>query len=421
MYCLVSGGPYGLEPLIGSVGVSLGLVLILLIPIVWALPTALMTAELSAAIPEEGGYYIWVKRALGPFAGFMCAWLSWLYSLVDAALYPLLFAQYLGQNLEQLFGWSGGDTRLFLVAVALIHIIVITYLNLKGIQTVGWVATLLATLIIGPFAVFVLKAGISIENLPPMQFQSGDLAVGLGTVMWNYLGWDQLSTVTGEIERPQRSVPRALAIAIPLVTIVYLLPVLAGYRVAKNPAIWVDGSWPTIVTAAAGTKVGILVLLGGLCSASAMFVSQMLASSRIPAVLAQDGYLPKTLSEISPKWGTPAKSILFCAFLYTCLSWFSFSELITVNALLYGLSIVLEFAALIALRKKEPTLTRPFLIKGGLPILYLIAIPPILLTGLLAVVTVIEEGWLKQIVTLAAILVGVGFYMLRRPKTAIMN
>lgn len=103
-FCLVSGGPHGLEPVLGESGIALGIILILIAPIIWALPISLMTAELSSAIPEEGGYYVWVTRALGPAPGFMCAWLSWLYSIVDAALYPLLFATYLSKYVEMTTG-----------------------------------------------------------------------------------------------------------------------------------------------------------------------------------------------------------------------------------------------------------------------------------------------------------------------------
>src|SRR5499427_9645144 len=82
---MVSGGPYGLE-----------LVALILTPLIWSLPTALMVGELSSALPEQGGYYAWVRRALGPFWGFQEAWLSLIASIFDMALYPTLFVLYLG-------------------------------------------------------------------------------------------------------------------------------------------------------------------------------------------------------------------------------------------------------------------------------------------------------------------------------------
>ena len=96
-YFIVSGGPYGLEELIAKAGFRAALWILLLTPLLWSLPTALAVGELSSAIPEEGGYYVWVRRALGPFWGFQEAWLSLAASLFDMAIYPTLFVLYLGQ------------------------------------------------------------------------------------------------------------------------------------------------------------------------------------------------------------------------------------------------------------------------------------------------------------------------------------
>ncbi|HEY3874001.1 MAG TPA: amino acid permease, partial [Candidatus Kapabacteria bacterium] len=95
IFFCVSGGPYGLETVVQS-GKGMAIALIVGVALVWALPIALLSAELGSAIPEEGGYYEWVKRGVGPRAGFTCAWLTYLYSCVDVAIYPVLFLKYLG-------------------------------------------------------------------------------------------------------------------------------------------------------------------------------------------------------------------------------------------------------------------------------------------------------------------------------------
>src|SRR5690348_15952860 len=96
-YFMVSGGPYGLEELVQDSGYKLALLAITLTPLIWALPTALMVGELSAALPEEGGFYVWVRRAMGPFWGFQEAWLSLVASIFDMAIYPTVFVLYLGR------------------------------------------------------------------------------------------------------------------------------------------------------------------------------------------------------------------------------------------------------------------------------------------------------------------------------------
>ena len=78
-------------------GYGRGIALLLLTPILWSLPTAFMIGELSAALPEEGGYYAWVRRALGNFWGFQEAWMSLVASIFDMAIYPTLFVLYLGR------------------------------------------------------------------------------------------------------------------------------------------------------------------------------------------------------------------------------------------------------------------------------------------------------------------------------------
>ncbi len=78
IYCSVSGGPYGLEGVIGESGAGMGLLLILVTPFIVGLPTALLTAELGTAMPVEGGYYHWVKTGMGPFAGFLEGWWNWV-------------------------------------------------------------------------------------------------------------------------------------------------------------------------------------------------------------------------------------------------------------------------------------------------------------------------------------------------------
>src|SRR5215470_11317349 len=95
MYLVVSGGPYGLEDAVHYAGPRLAMLLCLIVPLTLSLPTALMAAELTALMPVEGGFYFWVKEGLGAFAGFAEAYLTLVYTAVDMAIYPVLFAAYL--------------------------------------------------------------------------------------------------------------------------------------------------------------------------------------------------------------------------------------------------------------------------------------------------------------------------------------
>jgi amino acid transporter len=257
VFCCVSGGPFGLEPVVSESGAAVGLLLVLLLPFVWALPDALTSCELAPAIPVEGGYVVWVRRAMGEFAGFLNAWWTWIYTLVDAAIYPVLFATYLGATAKLLLGTEalqGTDAQW---AVALAMIGVFAWINFRGARLVGLTSSALALMILVPFALFVVVGAVKLFAeprelalaLPDGAALRSSLAAGLGIVMWNYLGWDALSTIAEEVDDPARAYPRALLSGIATVTLVYLLPTVVGLYFYPDAAKWVEGAWPQIAEA----------------------------------------------------------------------------------------------------------------------------------------------------------------------------
>jgi amino acid transporter len=94
IFFTVSGGPYGLEPLLGYAGRNGALLLLIITPLLWDVPAILTVLELNSMMPVTGGYYQWVKRALGLRFGFYEGWWTWLYTFVDLAIYPVLFVEY---------------------------------------------------------------------------------------------------------------------------------------------------------------------------------------------------------------------------------------------------------------------------------------------------------------------------------------
>ena len=92
IYFTVCGGAFGIEPLIGYSGPGLAILLIALTPIIFSLPNLLIVQELQTMMPAQGGYYHWVKRAFGPFAGFLAGWNNWVVSWLDVSIYPVFAA-----------------------------------------------------------------------------------------------------------------------------------------------------------------------------------------------------------------------------------------------------------------------------------------------------------------------------------------
>src|SRR5260370_12300436 len=151
MFFTVSGGPFGLEGLVGWVGPGVAVLLLLATPLLYSVPEALLIGELASMLPVEGGYYQWVKRAFGRFWGFWNGWLSWVYSLMDMAISPVLLIQYLRFFAPRLLGLGA-----WLVALALIW--GATWLNLRGTRVVGTASRWFAATVLAPFAVLAAVA-----------------------------------------------------------------------------------------------------------------------------------------------------------------------------------------------------------------------------------------------------------------------
>jgi len=425
MFFTVSGGAYGLEDLIGSSGPGMGLLLIIVTPLIWSLPTALMVAELSTAMPVQGGYYAWVKKAMGPFWGFAEGWLSWLTSFVDMAIYPVLFADYLSALLVQQFNLHIiEENQLVHWLVTLVIIWVFTYLNIRGSKSIGDSSNWFGLFILAPFAVMsvigiakliVHPVKIWEPFIPPDSNILGAFGVGLFVVMWNYLGWDGVSTVSGEIDNPRRNYPRALALTIPLVTLAYLLPVIAGLGAAPDWAGWTAGYFPDVATAIGGKWLGAWLAIGGLVSAIGLFSALMLSISRLPFVMAEDGYFPKVITKMHPKFDTPWVAITLCAVIYSFFTLSAFSSLVVVDVILYSGALILEFAALVVLRIKAPNLKRPFKVPGGWFGIVLVCLFPAAVLALAVISTIQEEGISALYLSLAAMATTpIAYWLLRK-------
>jgi len=297
LYFSTSGGAYTTETLVASVGPGAALLILLLVPVVYSLPEILIIGELASMLPLEGGYYRWVQRAFGPFWAFQNGWLTWMYSLVDMAIYPKLFVTYLAWFAPELPRWG-------IWTVGLVVIWGATAVNLAGAGRVGRSSVWAGTFIITGFLATSVAALVHASHVPWHPFSApgsggkGAMAVGLSIALWNYIGWDNASTVQGEVRDATRSYPRALAIALPLVVAGYIIPLLATLS-ATDWSTWVEGGWPRIALAAGGALGPLLaawLALGGMVSALALFNALLLAYSRIPFVMAMDGLLPAALA-----------------------------------------------------------------------------------------------------------------------------
>ncbi|XP_051119198.1 probable polyamine transporter At1g31830 isoform X2 [Andrographis paniculata] len=394
----VSGGPFGVEDSVKAAGPLLALAGFLLFPLIWSIPEALITAEMGTMFPENGGYVVWVSSALGPFWGFQQGWMKWLSGVIDNALYPVLFLDYLKSGIPAL---GGGLPR---VIAVLALTIVLTYMNYRGLTIVGWVAVLLGVFSILPF---IVMGFISIPKLRPERWLASDLHnidwnLYLNTLFWNLNYWDSISTLAGEVDNPKKTLPKALFYALILVVLGYFFPLLTGTgAIPLHRDLWTDGYFSDVAKILGGVWLRWWIQGAAAMSNMGMFVAEMSSDSFQLLGMAERGMLPEFFARRS-RHGTPLVGILFSASGVLLLSWLSFQEIVAAENFLYCFGMILEFVAFIRLRIIAPEVPRPYKIPMGTIGVTLMCVPP---TILICVVLALSS--LKvMVVSLVAVMMG---------------
>src|ERR1700685_848587 len=295
---------------------------------------------------------------MGNFWGFQEAWLSLVASIFDMAIYPTLFVAYL----TRMFPWFQENHRG--VAVRLGVVIVCAILNIMGVKVVSTTSLWLFFALSAPFAAIFVLAPFKIHALANAVTKpttsNVDILGGLLICMWNYMGWDNASTIATEVERPQRTYPRAMLVAVVIVCLTYVLPFAAMWITGLPASALVTGAWADIAQLMGGPALRIALVAGGMISAFGMFNALVMSYSRLPLAMAQDGMLPKVFAKLHPTTRAPWVAIAVCAVGWAMCLGLGFQRLVTIDILLYGCSLGLEFVALIFLRVREPNLPRAF-------------------------------------------------------------
>jgi amino acid transporter len=411
MYASACGGPYGMEDFVPKVGPGLFMLLLVVTPWLWGLPTAFATAELSTRRSVAGGYYRWAREYLGEFWGYQEGMWNLLSSFLDNALYPVLFASAIGHLVP---GFS--PLQQWLTAVAFIgcH----TYLNYRGIQIAGASAVALNLFLIAPLAWLVVAAAGEIRFNPflPLAAPGVDLAGGFGSclalAMWLYSGYYEVSAAAEEIENPARNIPLALLILSPLVIASYALPTLAGLASVGGWQTWESGQFTTMGHELGGPGLGHWLFLGGAASYSVIFLAYLLWWSRLVWAMSADGHLPAFLQKLHPRYGTPHRVLGLYAAIYALMAAFPFEDLLVADIWLAGASNLVLQASLVKSRSKVPNDAPGFRIPGGRVGLWLNVLLPGATWLLLLVFTARDH----LLLGVAALLFGPILYFLTRRR-----
>jgi amino acid transporter len=379
MYAYTTGGPFGLEDQVTTSGPGLTLLYHLFIPLLWCIPVSLVAAELTTAIPVEGGFYRWARLAFGDFWGFLAGWWNWSASFLLGGAYAVLFTDYLSFFFPFIANWKH-----YMVSVAVVALI--GWINVRGIQMVGAVSAILETFIALPILALCVIAATKWHHnpfsplipphVPPFQVFGVGLALGL----WLYSGYEQLSSVAEEVDHPQRTYPRALALVVPLSIATYFFPTLFSLAALGDWTKWHTGYFSIAAQIVGGRWLGIWMTLAAMVTNLALLNATVLTSTRMPSTMAEDGYLPAALTKKHHRYGTPWIAVIVSSAIYALLASHTVTQLLTVYIWLRIGVTVLTVLAAPRMRQKAPEAARSFRIPWGRTGLWYVVIAPLVMS-----------------------------------------
>ncbi len=183
--------------------------------------------------------------------------------------------------------------------------------------------------------------------------------------MWNYAGYEQLSSTTGEMKNPQKTFVRILAWNTPMNVLTYVLPTTLALAVLGN---WQEWKTDYIVTASrliGGPALGAAMLIAAMIGTLSLSNSTILYTTRVPATMAQDGYLPAWLGKIHERYGTPTRAIAVSTVVYCLLAKFDVEDMVNIYIWTRIATTLLTLFAAWQMRRKLPDAPRSFRIPGG--------------------------------------------------------
>ena len=439
----VSGGPLGSEEIISSLGPVIGLGLVLVFSLVFSIPQAMITAELSTAFPSNGGYSIWVQAAFGTFWGIQESYWSWFSGVVDSALYPVLLYS-TGQQL--LSGMASGAHKTSISACNITGAggedddddgsrmlwgcmldpgsgCALEYAVKLGTLALFCLPNAISSRVVGDFlAVLCLVAMLPflvIACLSLPQWRSAnfirrpkhlDWATGVSTAYWNLSGFDSASTFAGEVEEPHKTFPRALFLSVAFIVTMYILPLFAGAGADPGWRCWTDGSLTSVALRVGGSWLGVWVVATSALSTWGLFASELLEDSFQLVGMAEMGLAPKLFATRNRFTGTPINCILLQFVIIGALVSLDFQQIMCVDNFFSAAAAALEFCACIKLRYSQPQLERPYRIPLHRAALALALLLPITLSLYVCYATLVESRE-SMLVVCAGLGVGLLLYL----------
>jgi len=391
--------------------------------------TAMAYAELGSCFHSAGGGYLWVKSSLPHPNGFLAGWMTWFASSVACSLYALGFGAYFGHVLEG-FGLHIPVIPYFSVekTLAVAACLVMAYINYKGASEAGLAGTIVTLAKVFVILLFIGFGLWAMRGMPewkgnfdpflPMGF--GAVLSAMGLTFIAFQGYEVIAQCSEEVMDPERSIPRAIFLALAIVIPIYLLVALVaiGAIHAEGMPTWQFlGKMKELAVVEAARQFapggGVIVLVGGLLSTLSALLATIFSSSRVALAMARDHNLPVFLGKIHPEKRTPhfaiVASVVIVLFMALALP---IEDVASTANIMYLLVFLQVNVTLIRMRKTHPNLKRGFRV----PLVPLIPVLGIATQLFIAVYMFVYSptAWLSVV---AWLLIGITVYKLYASKT----
>lgn len=405
---------------------------------VLSLAGALSYAELGGMLPKAGGEYVYLREAYGDFPAFLYGWMRFAVGSTGSiaglgAGFAIFLTAILGLNAPfyqttlSLFGgefaWQFGWSQI----VAVMAILTFSLLNCAGVIFGGKVQTILTfakvlgiALIVG--GVFLFTDGGGWGSLPEnLRIKDLTFVQAFGAAMlaalWAYDGWNNMPMAAGEIEQPERNVPRALIIGMFVVIAVYLLTNLAYFHALPVAEIATANETNPVATKAVTTFLGetgaAFVTIAIMISILGALNGSILTGARVPYAMAENGLFPKSQAKLSVNTNVPARSIMLQAIWASIIALMGTFDQIT-NYAVFSMWIfyILTTSAVFVLRRNVPDKPRPYKTLGY-PVTPLIFI----LVGVWLLINTLQTSPFEAVVGIVLISLGIPLYFYFRQKS----
>ncbi|MCI7302011.1 APC family permease [Ihubacter massiliensis] len=412
IFCMCAAGAFGVEDMIPSVGPGLTILLLIIIPILWAAPMGIYTAELGALAPVDAGPYVWMKMAYGEMWGFCMNWWLMLAIYLGQAAYVVIAVGYIGKVIAL--------TPLAATVIKVAIVVILTIVNLIGLKEVSILSTIFSIIIIVMFALVTIVgfANWNYNPIDPFIPEDTDIVSSLGTGLaigiWLYCGYIQISNLGGEISNPE-IVPKGMKVSIIIITLNFLLPTVAGLASMGNYQNWGTGigegtlNYSSVLIHYTGPALGVAFMIMAVISSCSTTNSVIASGSRLFLILAEDNLCPGFLSKLTKKSKMPFWPIVILAIVTIIFVNFDFSMIVNiVSPVLFVLYVGLAFAFL-KIRKKYPVEKRNVWYAKGGKVLKAYVIGGMFLIGFIGImVNGLEFFTLSFLITVS----GVVFYVI---------